>query len=61
MQVDHYDTVPTIVNSSTVLWAATPGEGNAGLYVRHESSNSGELKDLELISKKRALVFSMIF
>lgn len=61
VQVDNYDTVPAVSNTSTMLWAATPGTGNAGLYVRHSDSNSGKLKDLELISKRRSLLFSMIF
>jgi hypothetical protein len=57
IQVNNTLTQPTsAVTNATVLYAATPGSGLSGLYVLNGASANEEL-----ITKKRALGFSLLF
>lgn len=57
IQVNNTVIVPSnIVTNATVLYATTPGAGTAGLYVLNS-----ETANEELVTKKRALGFSLIF
>ena len=51
---------------STLIYADTPGHGNTGLYFVNDSedtanNNSSRYRNDELISRKKALLYSMIF
>ena len=51
---------PAYVPGSTLIYAASPGIGNTGLYFTNDSIIAS-YRSGELISKNKALVFSMIF
>jgi hypothetical protein len=42
-------------NTSTTLYATTPGNGNSGLFVINQA-----VANEELVTKKRAFAFSLI-
>lgn len=56
LQMDTLGFIPAYVASTTIIHAAVPSTGNSGVFFVNSQDNSGEL-----ISKKRALVFSMLF
>ena len=47
---------PAYIPDSTVQYSKQPGIGNTGLYYRNTNNDTDEL-----ISKNKALLFSMIF
>jgi len=47
---------PILPDSGVKLWAKSPSSGDVGLYYKNSNDTSGEL-----ISKNRALLFSMLF
>ena len=51
---------PNPVNNSSIIYAKPKNVGNTGLYFVSNDTTSGTNED-ELISKNRALVFSMLF
>jgi hypothetical protein len=51
---------PSYVSGSTLLWASSAGIGTTGVYFTNDSLDE-RLRSGELISKNKALVFSMIF
>jgi hypothetical protein len=51
---------PNPVNNSSIIYAKPKNIGNTGLYFVSNDTTSGTNED-ELISKNRALVFSMLF
>jgi hypothetical protein len=51
---------PAYVSGSTLIWAASPSIGTTGLYFTNDSLDE-RVRSGELISKNKALVFSMIF
>lgn len=56
LQVNNTTTAPGAVSGATVLYAQTPGSGTTGLYV----VNSQAINE-ELVTKRRALGFSILF
>lgn len=56
LQLDYSGAVPADVANSSLLHANAAGTGDTGLYYVHSATRNGEL-----ISKNRALVFSMLF
>ena len=57
-----YSNQPGSVLDSSLLYAAAPSHGTTGLYfVNHNSVTEPQNKTGELVSKNRALVYSMIF
>lgn len=57
IQVNNTTVVPSsVVTNATVLYAATPGAGTSGLYILN-----GATANEELVTKKRAIGFSLIF
>lgn len=57
-----YSNQPGSIPNSSLLYAAAPAAGTTGLYfVNHNSVSQPQNKTGELISKNRALVYSMIF
>ena len=60
MQFEKIGTVPGYVSNSTLLYAAAPGIGTTGIYFVNDSAEVAK-QNGELISKNKALVFSMLF
>jgi len=60
MQFEKIGTVPSYVSNSTLLYAAAPGIGTTGIYFVNDSAEVAK-QNGELISKNKALVFSMLF
>jgi len=56
IQLEQIAVDPAYVSGSTIQYAKTPGIGDTGLYYRNTNNNTDEL-----ISKNKALLFSMIF
>jgi hypothetical protein len=56
LQVTNTTTAPSAASGATVLYASTPAGGTAGLYV----VNTQALNE-ELVTKRRALGFSILF
>lgn len=56
MQLDHSGATPANVDDASLLHSNPASTGDTGLYYVHSSTRNGEL-----ISKNRALVFSMLF
>jgi hypothetical protein len=54
-------TGPTALPSQSVVYGGKIGPGNTGLYVSAKNYNSSNIQRSELISKKKALLFGMIF
>ena len=63
LQLEQHLSIPSGVDNSTLIYADSPGEGRTGLYfvTDTEPSNAISYANDELISRKRALVYSMIF
>lgn len=60
IQLDKIGTTPSYVSGSTVMYAAEPGIGTTGLWFENDSTEVAK-RNGELISKNKALVFSMLF
>ena len=56
VQLDQISIDPAYVPGSTIQYSKNPGIGDTGLYYRNTNNNTDEL-----ISKNKALLFSMIF
>ena len=55
LQLDNPGTTPAAVSNASFVYGGAVGAGSTGVYFRNTTSND------ELISKSKALVFSMIF
>lgn len=60
MQLEQLGVVPSYVSNSVLLYAAAPSIGTTGLYFVNDSAEAAK-QNGELISKNKALVFSMLF
>ena len=60
VQFEKIGTVPSYVSDNVLLYAATPGIGTSGVYFVNDSAEVVK-QNGELISKNKALVFSMLF
>jgi hypothetical protein len=60
MQLENIGTVPGYVSNSVLLYAAAPSIGTTGVYFVNDSAETAK-QNGELISKNKALVFSMLF
>ena len=60
MQFEKIGTVPSYVSDNVLLYAAVPGTGTSGVYFVNDSAEAAK-QNGELISKNKALVFSMLF
>jgi hypothetical protein len=60
MQFVKIGTVPGYVSNNVLLYAAVPGTGTTGVYFVNDSAEAAK-QNGELISKNKALVFSMLF
>ena len=60
MQFEKIGTVPGYVSDNVLLYGATPGTGTTGVYFVNDSAETAK-QNGELISKNKALVFSMLF
>ena len=60
MQFEKIGTVPGYVSNSVLLYAAVPSIGTTGVYFVNDSADAAK-QNGELISKNKALVFSMLF
>jgi hypothetical protein len=60
VQIEKIGTVPAYVTGSTLLYAAEPSLGTTGIWFVNDSIQASK-RNGELISKNKALVFSMIF
>lgn len=60
IQVEKIVVAPTYVADHTLIYAAEPGTGTTGLWFVNDSSEAAK-RTGELISKNKALVFSMLF
>ena len=52
---------PTAFPLQSVIYGGKIGAGNTGIYVSAQNFNSTNIQRSELISKKKALLFSMLF
>ena len=59
-ELEKISTVPAYVSNSTVLYSAEPGVGTSGIWFVNDSAETSK-RNGELISKNKALVFSMLF
>ena len=60
IQVEKIGTVPAYVSNSTLIYSADPGVGTTGVWFVNDSAETSK-RNGELISKNKALVFSMLF
>jgi hypothetical protein len=60
MQFEKIGTVPSYVSNNVLLYAAVPSIGTTGVYFVNDSAEAAK-QNGELISKNKALVFSMLF
>ena len=60
IQVENIGTVPSYVSNNVLVYAAAPSIGTTGLYFVNDSAEVAK-QNGELISKNKALVFSMLF
>lgn len=60
MQLEKIGTVPGYVSNNVLLYAAVPSIGTTGIYFVNDSAEVAK-QNGELISKNKALVFSMLF
>jgi hypothetical protein len=60
MQFEKIGTVPSYVSNNTLLYAAEPSTGTTGIFFVNDSAEAAK-QNGELISKNKALVFSMLF
>jgi len=62
IQLTQHASVPSFALNSTLIYADTPGNGTTGLYfVAAADTIAAQYRTDELVSKKRALLYSMIF
>jgi len=55
------DDGPTAYPSQSVIYGGAIGSGNTGVYVSAQNFNGTNIQRSELISKQKALLFSMLF
>jgi hypothetical protein len=60
IQVENIGSIPSYVSNSVLLYAASPSIGTTGLYFVNDSAEVAK-QNGELISKNKALLFSMLF
>lgn len=60
LQLEQLSTTPAYVANNTLLYAADPDIGTTGVWFTNDSAEVSK-RNGELISKNKALVFSMIF
>ena len=60
IQIEHIGSIPSYVSNSVLLYAAAPSIGTTGIYFVNDSAEVAK-QNGELISKNKALVFSMLF
>jgi hypothetical protein len=60
VQLENIGTVPSYVSNNVLLYAAAPSIGTTGVYFVNDSAEAAK-QNGELISKNKALVFSMLF
>lgn len=60
IQLEQLPSTPAYVSNNTLLYAADPGIGTSGVWFVNDSAEVAKQSG-ELISKNKALVFSMIF
>jgi hypothetical protein len=60
IQLEKTGVVPTYVSDNILLYGNTPGTGTSGIWFVNDSAEAAK-QNGELISKNRALVFSMLF
>ena len=60
MQFEKIGVIPSYVSDSVLLYAAAPSIGTTGIYFVNDSAEVAK-QNGELISKNKALVFSMLF
>jgi len=60
LQLDKIGVTPTYVADSLLLYSAEPGIGSSGVWFINDSAEVAK-RNGELISKNKALVFSMLF
>jgi hypothetical protein len=60
LQIDKIGVTPTYVADSLLLYSAEPGIGSSGVWFINDSADVAK-RNGELISKNKALVFSMLF
>jgi hypothetical protein len=62
IQVENIGSIPSYVSNSVLLYAASPSIGTTGLYFVNDTLDAASNPGTgELISKNKALVFSMLF
>jgi hypothetical protein len=60
IQIEKNGVIPSYVSNSVLLYAAAPSIGTTGVYFVNDSAEVAK-QNGELISKNKALVFSMLF
>jgi hypothetical protein len=60
IQLEKLGVVPSYVSDNVLIYAGTPSIGTTGLYFVNDSTETAK-QNGELISKNKALVFSMLF
>ncbi len=60
LQLEKIGVVPAYVANNVLLYAATPGVGTSGVWFQNDSATASK-RNGELISKNKALLFSMLF
>ena len=60
LQLDKINVTPAYVSDSLLLYGAAPGVGTTGVWFVNDSAETAK-QNGELISKNKALVFSMLF
>jgi hypothetical protein len=60
IQLEKTGVAPTYVSDNILLYGDTPGTGTSGIWFVNDSAEAAK-QNGELISKNRALVFSMLF
>lgn len=60
LQLEKIGVVPAYVADNVLLYAATPGVGTTGVWFQNDSATAYR-RNGELISKNKALIFSMLF
>jgi len=60
IQIEKNGVIPSYVSNSVLLYAAEPSIGTTGIYFVNDSAEAAK-QNGELISKNKALLFSMLF
>jgi hypothetical protein len=60
LQLEKIGVTPSYVSDNTLIYSASPGIGTTGVWFVNDSAEAAK-QNGELISKNKALVFSMIF